>query len=249
MEPILKLKDIYFKYPSSPAIVLRNLNFEIYPKKRIGIIGANGEGKTSFLHLCVGLVSPLKGKISFKGKEIKKEKDLIPLRRSIGLVFQNPDDQLFSPTVLEDVAFGPLNLGMSKREAKERSLWALEKVGLCGFEDRITNKLSGGEKKLLSLATILSMKPEVMLLDEPTTGLAPGTREKIMYLLQEMDIGLIIVSHDWDFLYHTTEELFIMKEGRLYKGDRKLLHAHHHLHPSGDIPHIHGKNLLVDDEK
>ncbi len=243
MEPLLELKNIYFKYPSSPNMVLQDLNFSIYPKRHVGIIGANGEGKTSFLHLCVGLLSPLKGKILFKGKIIKGEKDLIPLRKSIGLVFQNPDDQLFSPTVLEDVAFGPLNLGMNKEEARAISLWALEKVGLLGFEDRITNKLSGGEKKLLSLATILAMKPEVMLLDEPTTGLAPTTREKIIHLLQKMDIGLIIVSHDWDFLYHTTEELFVMKEGKLYPADRKLLHAHHHLHASGDMPHIHKETI------
>lgn len=239
MEPILQLRDIYFRYPSSEKMVLRGLNFEIFPKRRIGIIGANGEGKTSLLHICVGLLSPFKGEIIFKGKGIKREKDLLPLRRSIGLVFQNPEDQLFSPTVLEDVAFGPLNLGMSKKEAKEISLWALKEVGLSGFEDRITNKLSGGEKKLLSLATILAMRPEVMLLDEPTTGLAPSTRLKIINLLKRLKLSLVIVSHDWDFLFQTTEELFIMRQGKLHRANREILHAHSHLHPGGDLPHIH----------
>jgi cobalt/nickel transport system ATP-binding protein len=207
-QPILELKSIHFKYPTSTQYVLKDLNFKISSGDRIGIIGANGEGKTSFLHICVGLLKPQKGEIFFKGRKIKHNNDLTELRKTIGLVFQNADDQLFSPTVLEDVAFGPLNLGLSKDEAKRVALWALEQVGLVGFENRITNKLSGGEKKLLSLATIIAMKPKIMLLDEPTTGLAPATRQTIIDLLNRLPMDLIIVSHDWDFLDKTCREIY-----------------------------------------
>lgn len=244
-ETLLQLKDIYFYYPGSDKCVLSGLNFCLSTGDRIGIIGANGEGKTTFLHMCVGLLSPNKGEIFFKGKKLNKEKDLRQLRRTIGLVFQNPDDQLFSPTILEDVAFGPLNLGLSKDDAKKRALWALDLVGLSGMENRITNKLSGGEKKLLSLATIIAMKPQAMLLDEPTTGLAPDTREKIINLLNELPMDLIIVSHDWDFLSRTTNKLYLMKDGQLIKKDMSILHEHRHAHPYGDVPHEHHDEKLI----
>ncbi len=243
--PILELKSISFKYTTSKEYILKGLSFKIEPKDRIGIIGANGEGKTSFLHVCVGLLNPQEGEILFKGQIVKTDKDLISLRRSIGLVFQNPEDQLFSPTVLEDVAFGPLNLGLSKEKARDRAIWALEQVGLSGFEDRITNKLSGGEKKLLSLATILAMKPEIMLLDEPTTGLAPSTRETIIHLLNAQDIGFVIVSHDWDFLARTTKKLFVMEGGELIEADMDILHKHYHAHPYGYLEHEHPEKKIL----
>ncbi len=238
-QPLLRLKDVYFRYPESERFVLQGFNFSLSLGERVGIIGPNGEGKTTFLHICVGLLKPNKGDIFFKGRKIKKEKDLLELRRTIGLVFQNPDDQLFSPTILEDVAFGPLNLGLSKEEAKKRALWALELVGLNGMENRITNKLSAGEKRLLSLATIIAMKPQVMLLDEPTTGLAPETRERIICLLNDLPMDLVIVSHDWDFLVRTTNNLYLLKDGQLIKKDMSILHKHKHVHPYGDIPHEH----------
>ncbi len=247
MDFLLELKDVYFKYISSDKYVLKGLNFSIEPGDRIGIIGANGEGKTTFLHICVGLLSPEKGEVYFKGKKIRNNKDLFELRKAIGLVFQNPDDQLFSPTVLEDIAFGPLNLGLSPEEAKDRALWALEMVGLKGFENRITNKLSGGEKKLLSLATIIAMKPKVMLLDEPTTGLAPKTRDAIINLLNNLPMGLVIVSHDWDFLYRTIKKLYVMENGRLKKEKRATLHQHYHIHPLGEVPHEHPEKLEFGD--
>jgi len=244
-QPILELKSIHFKYPTSTQYVLKDLNFKISSGDRIGIIGANGEGKTSFLHICVGLLKPQKGEIFFKGRKIKHNNDLTELRKTIGLVFQNPDDQLFSPTVLEDVAFGPLNLGLSKDEAKRVALWALEQVGLVGFENRITNKLSGGEKKLLSLATIIAMKPKIMLLDEPTTGLAPATRQTIIDLLNRLPMDLIIVSHDWDFLSKTTDKLYVMEGGKLTETDKEILHQHFHTHPLGHVPHEHPEKELI----
>ena len=245
MQPILELRDIYFKYSSSEDYVLKGLDFKIEQNQRIGIIGANGEGKTTFLHLCVGLITPQKGAIFFHGEKIKSSKQFVELRKEIGLVFQNPDDQLFSPTVLEDVAFGPLNLGPSPDKAKQRAMWALEVVGLSGMEDRITTKLSGGEKKLLSLATIIAMKPRVLLLDEPTTGLAPATRETIINLINDLPMDFVIVSHDWDFLYRTTNSLYVMDKGRLIETDRSVLHQHFHVHPYGHVPHEHPEKKLA----
>ena len=245
MQPILELRGIYFKYSSAEDYVLKGLDFKIEQNQRIGIIGANGEGKTTLLHLCVGLITPQKGTIFFHGEQIKSSKQFAKLRKEIGLVFQNPDDQLFSPTVLEDVAFGPLNLGLSPDKAKQRAMWALEVVGLSGMEDRITTKLSGGEKKLLSLATIIAMKPRVLLLDEPTTGLAPATRETIINLINDLPMDFVIVSHDWDFLYRTTNSLYVMDKGRLIETDRSVLHQHFHVHPYGDVPHEHPEKKLA----
>ena len=237
--PLLELEQVSFSYPGSARPLLSNLDFSFSPRQRIGIIGPTGLGKTTFLHLLVGLVQPRQGSIRFRGEALSRSR-LRELRSSLGFVFQNPEDQLFSPTVLEDVAFGPLNLGDKAAEARRKASEALDLVGLAGYEDRITHKLSGGEKKLLSLATILAMRPEAMLLDEPSIGLDPDTRSHILEVITErLDLGLIIVSHDWDFLYQATEELYTLERGRLAAKNRDVLHEHLHSHPSGDVPHEH----------
>jgi cobalt/nickel transport system ATP-binding protein len=237
--PLLELRQISFSYPESERPLLDALDFSFSSHQRIGIIGPTGLGKTTFLHLLVGLVQPNSGSILFRGRPLSKDK-LRELRRCLGFVFQNPEDQLFSPTVLEDVAFGPLNLGLSAAEARQAASEALGLVGLAGYEARITHKLSGGEKKLLALATILAMRPQALLLDEPSTGLDPDTRDHILEVITtRLDLGLIIVSHDWDFLYHATEELYTLEHGRLAAKNREVLHQHRHFHPSGDVPHEH----------
>jgi len=244
MTELLRLTDISFAYPESREPVLDGLGFELGPDRRIGIIGPNGRGKTTFLHVCVGLLRPDSGEVAFKGHPLQwGEKDLLRLRKSIGLVFQNPDDQLFCPTVLEDVAFGPLNLGFGREEAAERARWALHLVDMPGYEDRVTHKLSGGEKKTLSLATILAMQPEAILLDEPSTGLDPDSREHIVHVLNDLPQSLVIVSHDWDFLARTTSELYTLDSGRLLETDRGALHKHVHYHQSGEVPHVHQGGL------
>ena len=237
---LLELKGIYFNYPNSLQPVFENMSFTFNKKERIGLIGPNGCGKTTFLKICIGLIKPDKGQIFFKGKPVRSEEDLFLMRKGIGFVFQNPDDQLFSPTVLEDVAFGPLNLGMSVDQAKAIARESLDLVGMNGFEDRITHKLSGGEKRLLSLATVLSMQPEAMLLDEPTTGLDPYTRNHIIKVLNQLDIGLIIVSHDWDFIAQTTSKFYSIEHGCICKIDKDAFHQHLHYHPGGHFHHEHG---------
>jgi cobalt/nickel transport system ATP-binding protein len=161
------------------------------------------------------------------------------LRKDVGFLFQNSDDQLFSPTVIEDVAFGPLNLGFSPAEAKEIAVKTLENLGLTGFEDRITHRLSGGEKKLVALATILAMKPKMLLLDEPTNNLDPKTRSHLIDILQGLDLFQIIISHDWDFLSHTTSILYKIDHGHIHRCEDDHVHVHRHVHKAGDHPHHH----------
>jgi cobalt/nickel transport system ATP-binding protein len=236
--PIIELKGVTFGYPGGPP-VLRDLDFALSPGQRVGIMAPNGSGKTTLFHLIMGLVKPLAGRISIFGKALREEKDFADVRRRIGLLFQDPDDQLFSPTVLEDVAFGPLNLGKTKTEAAAIARRTLAFLGLNGFEDRITFKLSGGEKRLVSLATVLAMEPEVLLLDEPENGLDTRTRARLMEILLGLDIAYILISHEVEFLAAATEIIYTMDAGRIH-ADRELhIHEHVHAHPLGSRPHEH----------
>jgi cobalt/nickel transport system ATP-binding protein len=205
-EPIIELQDITFSYPGAATPVFQDFCFQLLPGKHLGLIGPNGCGKTTLLHLIMGLLKPQAGKIIIFGQEVSKEKDFVAVRQKVGLLFQNPDDQLFCPTVLEDVAFGPLNQGKAPAEAIRIARETMAKLELEGFEDRVTYKLSGGEKKLVSLATVLAMQPQLLLLDEPTTGLDTGTKHRLVHTLQDLDIGYMIVSHEDAFLHHTVGE-------------------------------------------
>lgn len=214
--PLIKLTGISFAYPEHPA-VLKGIDFEFRKGDRIGLIGPNGGGKTTLLHIIMGLLKPDTGEIEIFGKQRKGEDDFYAVRESIGLLFQDPDDQLFSPTVAEDIAFGPLNLGKTKEEAIEIVHDTLQFLGIPGFEDRITYRLSGGEKRLVSLGTVLAMKPEILLLDEPTTGLDEETKERITGFLKKPALSYIIVSHDMDFLLEITNILYKINNGVLRK--------------------------------
>jgi cobalt/nickel transport system ATP-binding protein len=205
-EPLIELRHITYAYPGAVSPVFQDFNFELLPDNHIGLTGPNGCGKTTMLHLIMGLLRPQAGSIVIFGEEVKKEQDFVKVRQQVGLLFQNPDDQLFCPTVLEDVAFGPLNLGKKPAEAVRIARETMDKLGLAGFEDRVTYKLSGGEKKLVSLATVLAMQPRLLLLDEPTTGLDEATRHRLIHILQDLDIAYMIVSHEPEFLNHTVKQ-------------------------------------------
>lgn len=205
-EPLIELHNITFAYPGAPQPVFQDFNFQLLPGNHLGLIGPNGSGKTTMLHLIMGLLRPQAGSIRVFGEEVKTEKDFVKVRQQVGLLFQNADDQLFCPTVLEDVAFGPLNLGKPPAEAINIARQTMARLGLHGFEDRVTYKLSGGEKKLVSLATVLAMQPRLLLLDEPTTGLDEATKHRLIHILQNLDIAYMIVSHEHDFLNHTVKE-------------------------------------------
>jgi len=205
-EPLIEMYDLTFAYPGSSRPVFQNFNFQFFPENHLGLTGPNGCGKTTLLHLIMGLLRPQTGSIRIFGQEVQKPKDFIPIRQKVGLLFQNPDDQLFCPTVLEDVAFGPLNKGKPPAEARQIARKTMADLGLQGFEDRVTYKLSGGEKKLVALAAVLAMQPHMLLLDEPTAGLDENTRHRLIHILQDLEIPYMIVSHEPDFLHHTVKE-------------------------------------------
>ena len=237
-EPIIRLKEITFKYPGGD-LIFDKLSFDFSRGNRIGLMGANGSGKTTLFHIIMGLLKPVSGTMEIFGKPVAGEKDFLYVRSKIGLLFQDSDDQLFSPTVLEDIAFGPLNLGKSRDEAVAIARETLEYLGLVGFEDRVTYKLSGGEKRLVSLATVLAMEPEVLFLDEPTNGLDDKTRLKIMEVLSDIDLSYILISHDFDFLDETTTAIYLMEGGKIHTDEIVQVHRHVHAHPQGGVPHGH----------
>ncbi len=235
---IISLRDISFSY-SGDKPVLDHLSFQLARGDRIGLVGPNGSGKTTFLHVIMGLLRPSSGTIELFNKPVDEEKDFRAARKRIGLLFQDPDDQLFSPTVLEDVAFGPLNLGKSPEEARDISLKTLARLDLIGFENRITYRLSGGEKRLVSLATVLAMNPEVLLLDEPTNGLDEETEHKITHILKGMDLSCVFISHNLDFLFETTDRIYAMASGKISVDEVLVPHTHVHAHKFGKLPHEH----------
>ncbi len=237
---MINLEGIHFAYPGG-RVVFEGLDFQLREGEKVGLIGPNGSGKTTLFQIIMGLLKPTAGSIEIFGRPMRDEKDFRTIRQKIGLLFQDPDDQLFSPTVLEDVAFGPLNQGKSMEEAKEIARQTLASLGLAGFEERITYKLSGGEKRLVSLATVLAMQPRVLLLDEPTTGLDMETTERLVEILNGLDLSYVFISHDMDFILQTTDKVFGMLKGRIVSEEEAVPHTHYHVHGFGRLPHSHSR--------
>ncbi|MFZ5564633.1 MAG: energy-coupling factor ABC transporter ATP-binding protein [Thermodesulfobacteriota bacterium] len=237
-QPLIELSGVSFAYPDGGP-VLTDVDFTFLDGDRIGLLAPNGSGKTTFFHLIMGLLKPRQGTIRIFGKPVQREKDFVAVRRQIGLLFQDSDDQLFCPTVLEDVAFGPLNMGKSRQEASRIARDIILSMGLAGYEDRVTYKLSGGEKRLVAMAAVLAMGPRVLLLDEPLTGLDGKTRRLIENFLLACGLPYIIISHDVDFLMTTTDALYTLEAGRLYPDTHIHLHRHEHAHLLGNHPHKH----------
>lgn len=213
---LLELQDIHFGY-TGQAPVLEGAELRLQAGERLSIVGPNGAGKSTLLKIIMGLLVPTKGSVSAFGKTCKGEADFHELRRRVGFVFQDADDQLFCPTVAEDVAFGPLNLGKSKAEALTIVDDILSRLDLLHLRDRITHKLSGGEKRLVTLATVLAMEPEVLILDEPTNALDPDNFARLTAILQGLDQAILLVSHDPAF-----RALIAPQEYQLQ--DRRLIH-------------------------
>lgn len=211
--PLIELENVGFSYGDHP--VLHDVNLALHAGERVGIMGSIGSGKTTLLHLIVGLLKPSTGRLHAFGRVRAKEEDFHEVRRKAGLVFQYPDDQLFCPTVIEDVAFGPLNLGRSTNDARQAAYEALACVGLAGFGDRITYKLSGGEKRLVALATVLAMEPGVLLLDEPTASLDKTSVDRIAETLSSLPQSIIVVSHEAGFLSRIANRRAGLVNGRI----------------------------------
>jgi cobalt/nickel transport system ATP-binding protein len=210
---MIQLNNINFKYNS--RLILNRVNFTVEAGDRIGLVGPNGSGKTTLCQIIMGLVKPQSGEVKIFGKERTSEADFAEIRGRIGYLFQDSDDQLFCPTVLEDIAFGPLNLGKSIREARVIVSTTLDSLNLGGYEQRITYQLSGGEKRLVSLATVLAMEPEALILDEPTNGLDEETSDRITDLLNRSSFTYILISHDMQLVRRTTQKIFQLKRGEI----------------------------------
>ncbi len=230
--PLLSLRGAHFAYPGHP--VLKQVDFTLYPGERVAIAGANGAGKSSLLHLLVGLNSLSQGTLTAFGLPVRREDDFRAVRAQAGLLFQDPDDQLFCPTVLEDVTFGPLNLGKNATQARAIAEQVLDQLGLSGFAQRITHKLSGGEKRLVALATVLAMQPRVLLLDEPTNALDKPTERRMTELLLGLPQAMVLISHDAHFVDQLATRAVLLQDGTLQDA---TLHRHPHLHSH---LHIHG---------
>ena len=213
-EPLIELRDVSFAYgPDRP--VLRDCCLCLGAGDRLGLAGSNGSGKTTLLHLMVGLLHPASGEIVAFGRPRRREADFHEVRCRAGLLFQDTDDQLFCPTVAEDVAFGPLNLGRSPAEARQIVAETLDRVGLAGFERRVTYRLSGGERRLVALASVLAMHPDVLLFDEPTAGLDEAATARLVDILQSLDLTMLVVSHDRAFREAVAERTLTLRLGRI----------------------------------
>lgn len=213
-EPVITLEEVHFAYDAGRP-VLCGVDFSLPRGRRLGLTGANGSGKSTFLKLIVGLLRPTRGRVAVFGVERRGERCFLPVRQRIGFLFQDPDDQLFCPTVEEDVAFGPLNQCRTPDEVRRLVRDALDRVGLAGFEERITHRLSGGEKRLVALAGVLAMRPEVLLLDEPVSGLDEAAQQRITAILRSLPHEMIVVSHDQEFLRAIGADTIRLHEGKL----------------------------------
>jgi cobalt/nickel transport system ATP-binding protein len=226
---IVEVKDLKHIYPDG-TVALNDLSFTIHHGESVAIIGANGAGKSTLLLHLNGYLVPTGGEIRIGGFPLTKE-TMPEIRRTVGMVFQDPDDQLFMPTVYEDVAFGPCNLGLPDREVRQRVNEALEKVGAGYLAKKPPYHLSGGEKKRVAIATVLSMSPDILVMDEPTNGLDPFSRRQLIGLLKDFEHTRIFTSHDLDMVLELCERTIVLHQGvvkadgptRAIFGDENLL--------------------------
>ncbi len=229
MTSILETRNVIYSYGDGTE-ALKGVSISLEDGKKIAFVGPNGAGKSTLMLMFNGILKPTKGEILFRGEPLKYNASALrDIRRKVGMVFQNPDDQLFAPTVYQDVAFGPANLGFSKEKIDRYVSYALAYVGLDGYEHRPPHHLSGGEKKRAAIAGVLAMEPEVMILDEPTSNLDPASSEEMMEMLDELNCGgktIVISTHDVDLAYRWADEVMLMENGSLlYSGEPSSVFA------------------------
>ncbi|MFH1075694.1 MAG: ABC transporter ATP-binding protein [Pseudomonadota bacterium] len=209
---IISLDRVCFGYCAGSRI-LDSVKLNLCRGERVALVGSNGSGKTTLLHIIMGLLKPESGHVYLFGKKRFSDRDFQEARAHIGYLFQDSDDQLFCPTVSSDVAFGPINLGKTRQEAREIMQETLAALDISHLEHRITYDLSAGEKKMVAFATIMAMRPKALLLDEPTSGLDSLVTEKIAFVLKEYFDTYIVVSHDRAFLEQTTDRTYCLEGG------------------------------------
>ena len=208
---LIEVRNLHYTYPDG-AKALRGVTFTITHGESVGIIGANGAGKSTFLLHLAGVLLPSAGSVRIGDCPLSRS-TLAEIRRHVGLIFQNPDDQLFMPAVFEDVVFGPINRGIPRPEAEELALRALETVGAAHLRDRPPYKLSGGEKRAVSIATVLAMTPDILVMDEPSAGLDPLARRRLLRLLTAFSHTKIIATHDLDLVLELCARTIILRDG------------------------------------
>ena len=229
---MIEFRHVDFSYEKDRP-VLRDLSFRIEKGESVGLIGANGAGKSTVMKLLLGLLAPSAGEIRVDGIRVEK-KTLPEIRRKLGFVLQNSDNQMFMPTVYEDMIFAPLNYGLSREEAERRVDAVLEKLGLEELKHRHNHRISGGEKRMAAIATILAMEPEAVLMDEPSSALDPYNRRLVINTIRELKQTKLITSHDLDMILDTCERVILLSGGGIVADgpadtilrDRALLEAH-----------------------
>ncbi len=243
MTATITVRDLVFRYPKAPADALTGLSLEVAAGERVAVLGPNGSGKTTLALHCIGLLRASHGSIIVDGLPLE-DRSLAEIRRRVGAVFQDADDQLFMPTVYDDVAFGPANLGLGKADRDRRTIESLTAVGAAHLRDRAPHHLSGGEKRRVAIATVLAMHPDVLVLDEPTSGLDPFARRELAELLTSLPQTQLVVTHDLPFAYATCARAVILDAGRITADgpakdiltDAALLARHRLELPFGFVP-------------
>lgn len=217
-EYIIETKEIDFQYPDG-TYALRKLSISLEKGKKIAIVGSNGAGKTTLFLTLNGVYKPNSGKVYFHQKEITyRKKEILSLRKNIGIVFQDPNTQVFSANVFQEVSFGPMNLGLSEEEVRKRVNSALEKTEIQNLKEKPTHFLSGGQKKRVAIADILAMDPEVIFLDEPTAFVDPKTSKDLMAFFNQLNHEgktIVLSTHDMDRVYPWADYVYVMKEGTI----------------------------------
>ncbi len=227
---MIECKGVSYAYEEG-RYALRDVSFHIAPGEAVGLIGANGAGKSTLMKALLGLIFP-EGKINVDGVRVEK-RTLTQVRRKLGYVLQNSDNQMFMPTVYEDMLFGPMNYGLSREEAEAKADAALEQLGIAELKHRHNHRLSGGEKRMAAIATILAMEPAAVLMDEPTSALDPCNRRRVIDVIRGMGKTRLIASHDLDMILDTCDRVLLLSGGRMVADgaageilrDRALLEA------------------------
>jgi cobalt/nickel transport system ATP-binding protein len=216
----IEVRNICYSYPDGLEAV-KNMSFTIHHGEAVGIIGANGAGKSTLLMLLMGVLFQERGEVLVGDVGVTK-KTLPMIRQRLGMVFQDPEDQLFMTTVYDDVAFGPRNYKLSEKEVESRVANALEMVGISHLKDRAPYRLSGGEKRAAAIASVLSMQPDVLIMDEPTSALDPKSRRKLINLLKSFEHTKIITSHDLDMVLETCNRIIVINKGEVVEDGTAL---------------------------
>jgi cobalt/nickel transport system ATP-binding protein len=228
---VVQVRDLRFSYPDG-HVALRGVSLNLCAGDKVALVGPNGAGKSTLMLHLNGILEG-RGEIEVGGLRLTRD-NLPVIRSKVGLVFQNPDDQLFSPTVFEDVAFGPLHMGLPEEEVYARVASALEAVHMTSYGSRLSHHLSVGEKKRIAIATVLSMNPQILILDEPSSGLDPRARRSLINLLRELRITMLVSTHDMAMVRELFPRTIVMDEGKIVAdgatmdilNDEELLTAH-----------------------